>query len=461
MDILTYSLSKRYADKLTEAPFKNLLANSDFSQGTTGWTPRYATISVSDKIMSVVGSGGISGKPRVTTPFTFEGNHKYYVSARVQAQDSECEEIRVRVDSLSTTGFIANIKNPEQGMWYDIGGTFENDNAQSGLRIEGLWESAEAAIGKTYKIEHVLVINLTTDLGEGNEPNTHQMNEFIKNMTTKGFKGVFNVKDTCRSLLGRFFIVEKSVPVSSSLPLRPMISLRFDDGHDTDYLTVYPALQSRGLKGSFYPIGRHIIEGTEGRVNGEQIKEMAHAGHEIGSHCYNHVRLDDQTDEDAVFQLVESKKILEETTGLPVHTLAVPFHSYSKRIDRLAHGVYDFVNVRPQGNNPTYTPYGVVRNSTTTRMSNFNLATLQSMIDEAIEKKVWLVMHTHKVLDVPFGEEGDGHMALSIFEGMLDYINSLRPDDVDVVTIAEGARRVRAHLDPTLTYIDAYYDLES
>jgi peptidoglycan/xylan/chitin deacetylase (PgdA/CDA1 family) len=262
--------------------------------------------------------------------------------------------------------------------------------------------------------------------------------------------------DVMSSILTRFLAKKAIERETRKLP--PMLSFRFDDGFLEDYTITMPALRDRGLKGSFYPISLSVVNGTTGRMNAEQIKEIAYSGSEIGSHTHTHYSLPTLTDEQLVFELVESKRLLEEWTQKEVVSLAPPGHGYDARVARFAHGVYEFVNLSPVATGkPDYSYYGYQRNTATKRMSNTTFANLKALIDEAIEKNVWLTLQTHRVLDVPFGEEGNGHMALSVFVEMLDYVNTLRPQSLDVVTIKEGSRRVQAHVDPRISNLDGYF----
>lgn len=67
---------------------------------------------------------------------------------------------------------------------------------------------------------------------------------------------------------------------------RTIISLRFDDGLDTDYSVVYPELLSRGLPAGFAIISNRI--NTTGYVTTAQALEMQARGMEILSHSKTH-----------------------------------------------------------------------------------------------------------------------------------------------------------------------------
>ncbi len=76
---------------------------------------------------------------------------------------------------------------------------------------------------------------------------------------------------------------------------RAACSLTFDDGTLDQYLVAFPALEERGLKATFFVVtGPRAAEvwhdqGADRRLFGwDQAREMARAGHEIGSHSASH-----------------------------------------------------------------------------------------------------------------------------------------------------------------------------
>jgi peptidoglycan/xylan/chitin deacetylase (PgdA/CDA1 family) len=64
----------------------------------------------------------------------------------------------------------------------------------------------------------------------------------------------------------------------------------------------------------------------------DQLRELADAGWEIGSHTCTHPHLT-QVDDDALrHELVESRAIVEERMGRPCATLAYPYGDYDERV---------------------------------------------------------------------------------------------------------------------------------
>ena len=114
------------------------------------------------------------------------------------------------------------------------------------------------------------------------------------------------------------------------------ILITFDDGFMSNYLYAFPILKKYGFTGVLYIIGNYM--GTDGYMDADQIKEMAAAGWEIGSHSMNHKDLTIIDDpERERYEIVESKEKLETELGVPVKTFAYPFGISNE-------GVIDYVH---------------------------------------------------------------------------------------------------------------------
>lgn len=115
--------------------------------------------------------------------------------------------------------------------------------------------------------------------------------------------------------------------MGAELPSKPVL-LSFDDGKDNQYSNAFRILQERGLPGILYIMT--VVIGQDGWVTKEQIKEMADAGFGIGSHTWDHHRVDEFTEEDLDQQLVGSRKTLEEITGKEIVDLAYPYGAWDE-----------------------------------------------------------------------------------------------------------------------------------
>jgi peptidoglycan/xylan/chitin deacetylase (PgdA/CDA1 family) len=114
----------------------------------------------------------------------------------------------------------------------------------------------------------------------------------------------------------------KAINEGADLPPRPVV-ISFDDGHLNNYTTAFPIMQKYGFTGVLYIVANYM--GVENYMNADQIKEMAAAGWEVGSHTVSHLDLTALEPQRQRFEVVESRTLLEEKLGVPVMTIAYPF----------------------------------------------------------------------------------------------------------------------------------------
>src|SRR5260221_9304278 len=73
----------------------------------------------------------------------------------------------------------------------------------------------------------------------------------------------------------------KAIKEGTNLPPRPLI-ISFDDGNLDNYTNAFPIMQKYGFTGVLYIVGNYM--GADNYLNADQIKEMAAASWEVGSH---------------------------------------------------------------------------------------------------------------------------------------------------------------------------------
>ena len=121
------------------------------------------------------------------------------------------------------------------------------------------------------------------------------------------------------------------------LPEKPVL-ITFDDGYMNNYDLAFPLLKEFGMKGCIF-----LVYETMEKHNGwhnpatepwlkmltwRQIREMQDSGVvEFGSHTMRHRNLAELPQEEVVFELVESKKRLEDTLGTEMIGFAYPYGS--------------------------------------------------------------------------------------------------------------------------------------
>ena len=95
------------------------------------------------------------------------------------------------------------------------------------------------------------------------------------------------------------------------------------------------------MKGVFFIISRDPGV-NDWYLNWQQLKQMAAAGHEIGSHTHDHENLQELTPGQIKFQLEHSKTILEKQLGQKIISLCFPFGSFDSRVLEVARKNYSF-----------------------------------------------------------------------------------------------------------------------
>lgn len=114
----------------------------------------------------------------------------------------------------------------------------------------------------------------------------------------------------------------------AQLPEKPVL-LTFDDGKDNQYSNAYRMLSERGWPGMLYIMT--VVIGQDGWVTKQQVKEMADAGFGIGSHTWDHHRVDEYSEEDLTQQLVGSRETLETITGKQIEDFAYPYGAWNEK----------------------------------------------------------------------------------------------------------------------------------
>jgi peptidoglycan/xylan/chitin deacetylase (PgdA/CDA1 family) len=107
------------------------------------------------------------------------------------------------------------------------------------------------------------------------------------------------------------------------LPPHPII-ITFDDGDADNYTNAFPIMQKYGYTGVLYVAYAFI--GIPNYMSVDQIREMAAAGWEVGSHSISHPINFLALDPAAMrAEIVGSRQKLMDLLGLPILTFAYPF----------------------------------------------------------------------------------------------------------------------------------------
>jgi peptidoglycan/xylan/chitin deacetylase (PgdA/CDA1 family) len=128
----------------------------------------------------------------------------------------------------------------------------------------------------------------------------------------------------------RWLTVEQLERVLDVAAGRDDVHLTFDDGNESDVEIVLPRLADRGLTAEFFPPAGRL--GQRGYLDCAGLRELVHAGMEIGSHGWeprDWRRLDDRH---ADRELKDAPKLLGDLCGRPVRRYSLPFGAYDRRV---------------------------------------------------------------------------------------------------------------------------------
>jgi peptidoglycan/xylan/chitin deacetylase (PgdA/CDA1 family) len=98
--------------------------------------------------------------------------------------------------------------------------------------------------------------------------------------------------------------------------------LTFDDGCISDYDEAFPALRELDMRATFFVVPSLV--GQAGYVGWPELREMAAAGMEIGSHSMTHPFVHELDEAGIRREFGESKRVLEDRLGAAVRSASLP-----------------------------------------------------------------------------------------------------------------------------------------
>ena len=146
----------------------------------------------------------------------------------------------------------------------------------------------------------------------------HKINRFKKNNHT-------NFEDISLEFFEN--LLDLSIKFEQKLKRKYKYIFTFDDGNLSDYQLAMPLIIKKKIRSIFF-ICPDLI-GKSDYLTWSMVKEMHNYGIIIGSHSFSHKRLTLLKDDEVRFELIRSKRIIEDSIGDIVENFACPFGLYN------------------------------------------------------------------------------------------------------------------------------------
>lgn len=144
----------------------NLVAYGNFKDGTSGWTPTNSSLSVTNQILSIPGSGA-SRWPQAyaTTKAQFTIGKKYFLRLRARVTNPDAESISLMFYDNSGMYLAgkAEVLSPIANQWYEAYAIITptiDQGAPSRLYCRHTYPDAATANGKVMEVQEVIALDL-------------------------------------------------------------------------------------------------------------------------------------------------------------------------------------------------------------------------------------------------------------------------------------------------------------
>ena len=120
------------------------------------------------------------------------------------------------------------------------------------------------------------------------------------------------------------------------------VFITFDDGYESNYTEIFPILERHGARITLFMLIRNI---GPGGLTEDMMRRMSDSGLvKFESHTLTHPSFPSISHDDDRLrrELLESKEIIEEITGVPVVAIAYPYGNFDERTIEAAREFYRF-----------------------------------------------------------------------------------------------------------------------
>lgn len=239
-------------------------------------------------------------------------------------------------------------------------------------------------------------------------------------------------------------LAARTLPVA---PLRarlgaPLASISFDDIPASAARAGAPILEAAGVRGTFYICGSHQDRSFEGRPQfaRSDIEALHAAGHEIACHTFSHPHVPALDPAGIDDEIARNAAYVADITGTArMESFAYPYGDLSPASAR--HCATRFASCRDviAGVNAGTFDMGRLKSLGLETRKNAR-ADVARWIEATVSASGWLILFTHDV-----DPDASAHGCTP--QELAGTIADIQAAGIEIVTVAEGARRVRAAAD--------------
>lgn len=209
-----------------------------------------------------------------------------------------------------------------------------------------------------------------------------------------------------------------------------LISFDWDDGWRSGYDKGLPIFDAAGIKTTYYVTTQYLA--YPGFVKPDEVMSVKERGHEIGSHTRNHYDLTTLPENEMREEILGGKQDLVEINHDP-KVFAYPYGAVNEGVYDVVAGAFDGARGVEEGFNDRNTDRYILYSWNASTMT---LEKAKEVIDEAIERKKWVIFLLHKVDE---GPEDTESISSELLEDILEYV---KESNIEVVTASEGLSRI-------------------